>query len=74
MISRYTRPEMGELWSQENKFRCLLDVELTPAPDGGVPDAVTIDVGDIDARPIDDAGDDAVGDAAIEPVDAPGSD
>lgn len=53
---------------------CVLDVELTPAPDGGVPDAVTIDVGDIDARPIDDAGDDAVGDAAIEPVDAPGSD
>lgn len=31
MIPRYTRPEMGELWSQENKFRCLLDVELAVA-------------------------------------------
>ena len=31
MITRYTRPEMGELWSQEERFRCLLDVELAVA-------------------------------------------
>jgi len=28
MIARYTRPEMGRIWSDENKFRCWLDVEL----------------------------------------------
>ena len=28
MISRYTRPEMGIIWSEENKFRKWLDVEL----------------------------------------------
>ena len=28
MISRYTRPEMGRIWSEENKFRKWLDVEL----------------------------------------------
>ncbi len=28
---RYTRPEMGDLWSQEERFRCLLDVELAVA-------------------------------------------
>lgn len=52
---------------------CEFDVELSPAPDGGVVDAAMID-----ARPIDDAGDDAIGDAlgdaAIEPVDAPSAD
>ncbi len=31
MISRYTRPEMGDLWSQEERFQCLLDVELAVA-------------------------------------------
>lgn len=31
MITRYTRPEMGDLWSQEERFRCLLDVELAVA-------------------------------------------
>jgi adenylosuccinate lyase len=28
MISRYTLPEMGELWSEESKFRHWLEVEL----------------------------------------------
>ena len=28
MIARYTRPEMGRIWSQENKFQKWLDVEL----------------------------------------------
>jgi adenylosuccinate lyase len=28
MIARYTRPEMGRVWSEENKFRQWLEVEL----------------------------------------------
>ena len=28
MIERYTRPEMGRIWSEENKFRQWLEVEL----------------------------------------------
>ncbi len=28
MITRYTRPEMGQIWSEENKFRKWLEVEL----------------------------------------------
>ena len=31
MIPRYTRPEMGLIWSEENKFRKWLDVELAAA-------------------------------------------
>lgn len=31
MITRYTRPEMGELWTPEARFQCLLDVELAVA-------------------------------------------
>ncbi len=27
MIARYTRPEMGAIWSDENKYRCWLTVE-----------------------------------------------
>ncbi len=41
MIPRYTRPEMGRVWSDENKFRCGLQVEvaasLTLAEAGIVP-------------------------------------
>ena len=41
MIARYTRPEMGRIWSDENKFRCWLEVEtaasLTLAEAGIVP-------------------------------------
>ena len=28
MITRYTRPEMGGIWSDENKFRIWLEIEL----------------------------------------------
>jgi adenylosuccinate lyase len=28
MIPRYTRPEMGRIWSDENKYRCWLTVEI----------------------------------------------
>ncbi|MBV8208040.1 MAG: adenylosuccinate lyase [Acidobacteria bacterium] len=28
MIARYTRPEMGRIWSDENRFRMWLEVEL----------------------------------------------
>lgn len=28
MIERYTRPEMGKIWSEQNKYQCWLDVEL----------------------------------------------
>ena len=28
MISRYTRPEMGALWTEESEFRAMLDVEI----------------------------------------------
>ncbi|HSW48622.1 MAG TPA: adenylosuccinate lyase [Bryobacteraceae bacterium] len=28
MIQRYTRPEMGRIWSDENRFRAWLEVEL----------------------------------------------
>lgn len=31
MIEKYTRPEMGRIWSPENKFRCWLDVEIAVA-------------------------------------------
>ena len=41
MIARYTRPDMGRIWSDENKFRCWLEVEtaasLTLAEAGIVP-------------------------------------
>ena len=31
MIVRYTRPEMGRIWSEENKYRQWLEVELATA-------------------------------------------
>jgi len=31
MIPRYTRPEMGRIWSDENKYRAWLEVELATA-------------------------------------------
>lgn len=41
MITRYTLPEMGTLWSQENKFQKWLDVEIAVcevhAEDGTIP-------------------------------------
>ena len=61
MIPRYTRPEMGRIWSDENKFRMWLKVEvaasLTLAEAGLVPreaaaairDRSNFDVARIDA-------------------------
>ena len=31
MIERYTRPEMARIWSEENKYRQWLEVELAAA-------------------------------------------
>ncbi|MCL5670514.1 MAG: adenylosuccinate lyase, partial [Acidobacteria bacterium] len=31
MVPRYTRPEMGAIWSDENKFRKWLEVEIATA-------------------------------------------
>lgn len=31
MIARYTRPEMGQIWSDESKFQALLEVEIAVA-------------------------------------------
>ena len=31
MIPRYTRPEMGQIWSDQNKFQGWLDVEIATA-------------------------------------------
>src|SRR2546425_12283653 len=31
MIARYTRPEMGRVWSDENKFKKWLEVEIAAA-------------------------------------------
>ena len=28
MISRYTRPEMGQIWTEENRFKAWLEVEI----------------------------------------------
>ena len=28
MIARYTLPEMGKVWSEENRFQCMLNVEI----------------------------------------------
>ena len=28
MIDRYTRPEMGAIWTEENKFKAWLEVEI----------------------------------------------
>ena len=43
MIERYTRPEMGRIWTEENKYRCWLEVESAAsavlAEDGVIPTA-----------------------------------
>jgi len=61
LIARYTRPEMGRIWSDENRFRCWLKVEvaasLTLADAGIVPreaaDAIAAR-GDFDLKRIQD--------------------
>ncbi|HKT50268.1 MAG TPA: adenylosuccinate lyase [Candidatus Angelobacter sp.] len=61
MIPRYARPEMGKIWSDENKFRCWLQVEvaasLTLAEAGIVPPEAAQAIarkGDFDLRRIHD--------------------
>ncbi len=48
MIERYTLPEMGGIWSQQNKFQKWLDVEIAVcevhAEDGTIPAAALEDV------------------------------
>ena len=43
MIERYTRPAMGRIWTEENKYRCWLEVEQAAsavlAEDGVIPAA-----------------------------------
>jgi adenylosuccinate lyase len=43
LIERYTRPEMGRIWTEENKYRCWLRVEQAAsavlAEDGVIPAA-----------------------------------
>src|SRR5258708_2242586 len=43
MIERYTRPAMGRIWTEENKYRCWLQVEAAAsavlAEDGVIPTA-----------------------------------
>ncbi len=29
MIERYTRPEMGEIWTENNRFKAWLEVEIS---------------------------------------------
>jgi adenylosuccinate lyase len=31
MIARYTRPEMGAIWSEQHKYECWLETELAAA-------------------------------------------
>ena len=59
MITRYTRPAMGRIWSEENKYRMWLKVETaaseTLAEDGIVPKeaaAAIRDKGDFDLQRI----------------------
>ena len=61
MIERYTRPEMGRLWSDENKFRAWLEVELAVCEvltrQGLIPEsdmAVIRDKADFDLKRIDE--------------------
>jgi len=43
MIDRYTRPAMGRIWTEDNKYRCWLQVESAAstvlAEDGVIPTA-----------------------------------
>ena len=59
MIERYTRPEMGRIWTDDNKFRKMLEVEILAceafAEQGSIPaEAVKVirEKADIDAERI----------------------
>ena len=49
MIERYTRPAMGRIWTEKNKYRCWLEVEAAAtavlAEDGVVPAAAANAIG-----------------------------
>ena len=57
MIARYTRPAMGKIWSDENKYRCWLTVEVTAsqalAKFGLVPQAAADTIRDKGAFTVD---------------------
>jgi adenylosuccinate lyase len=48
MIERYTRPELGAIWSEQNKYQCWLEVELAAADAlaelGEVPPSAALDL------------------------------
>ena len=48
MIKRYTRPAMGRIWTEENKYRCWLQVEAAAsavlAEDGVIPASAAEDI------------------------------
>ena len=48
MIERYTRPAMGRIWTDENKYRCWLQVEAAAsrvlAEDGVIPASAAEDI------------------------------
>ncbi len=50
MIERYTRPEMGRIWSEENRFRTWLKVEIAACKAwhelGAIPDAALAEIED----------------------------
>ncbi len=58
MIERYTRPEMGRIWTEENKYRCWLRVEQAAsavlAEDGVIPDAAAKAIGEKAGFRVDD--------------------
>src|ERR1700676_4439442 len=57
MIPRYTRPAMGKIWSDENKYRCWLTVETAAsqalASFGLVPQSAADDIRDKGAFTVD---------------------
>ncbi len=53
MIRRYTRPEMGAIWSDENKYRCWLAVEVAASEALAEADVVPVEA----AREIRERGD-----------------
>ena len=57
MIERYTRAEMGAVWTQENRFRRMLDVEIavaeTQAELGLIPKDAAVDIREKSAFKVD---------------------
>ncbi|MEJ7607696.1 MAG: hypothetical protein WKF37_15835 [Bryobacteraceae bacterium] len=45
MIDRYTRPEMGAVWTEENKYRQWLAVELAASQ-------ALSELGEVPAKPL----------------------